>query len=120
MKKTILFVDDEEINLFVLAKRFEADYTVLTANNAIDAMGIIEKENANLNALISDLKMPDMSGLEIINKMQPHLNDVPCFLLTGYDHNAEIESALENKVIVKLFKKPFNYNEISSTLKEYL
>lgn len=120
MKKTILFVDDEEINLFVLAKRFEADYNVLTANNAEDAMRLIEGEKGTLDALISDLKMPDMSGLEIIHKMQPCLEDVPCFLLTGYDHNAEIESALDNKIIEKLFKKPFNYNEISSTLKEYL
>lgn len=120
MKKTILFIDDEEINLFVLAKRFEEDYVVLTANSALDAIEIIQNEKERLDAVISDVKMPDMSGLELIEKTQDNLKDIPCFLLTGYDNNEEIEKALHNKTVEKLFKKPFNYHEISNTLSEFL
>lgn len=120
MKKTVLFVDDEEINLFVLSRRFEEDFDVLTANSAEEAMQIIRTNQGNLHALISDLKMPDITGLEMIEKAKETLKDVPCFLLTGYDYNEEIEKALNDKVITKLFKKPFNYNEINDTLKELL
>ena len=120
MKKRVLFVDDEEINLFVLSRRFEEDFEVLTANSAEEAMQLIQDNQGKLHALISDLKMPDITGLQMIEKARDILKDVPCFLLTGYDYNEEIEKALNDKVITKLFKKPFNYNEINDTLKEYL
>lgn len=120
MKKRVLFVDDEEINLFVLSRRFEKDFDVLTANSAEEAMKIIEDTRGSLHALISDLKMPDITGLQMIEQVRDALEDVPCFLLTGYDYNEEIEKALDNKTITRLFKKPFNYNEINDTLKEHL
>lgn len=120
MKKTILFVDDEEINLFVLERRFEIEYNVLTANSATEALQKINESKGSLDALISDLKMPDMNGLQVIEKAKDSLIGVPCFLLTGYEINNEIDEALQSKKIERLFKKPFNYNEISNTLKEYL
>ena len=120
MKKTILFVDDEEINLFVLSRRFETEYTVLTANNVQDAIDIITTNNGPVHALISDLKMPEMSGLQMIDQCKEQLNGVPCFLLTGYDTNPEIEEAISSNKIRQLFKKPFNYNEISNALKDSL
>jgi len=120
MKKRVLFVDDEEINLFVLSRRFEEDFEVLTANSADEALKIINENEGKLHALISDLKMPDTTGLQMIEEAQSSLKGVPCFLLTGYDYNEEIEKALKDRVITKLFKKPFNYNEINDTLKELL
>lgn len=120
MKKTILFVDDEEINLFVLSRRFESDFNVLTANSADDGIKVIKDHDGSLSALISDLKMPDKSGLEMIEEVHDLVKEIPCFLLTGYDINKEIEKALDDGVITKLFKKPFNYNEINNTLQEYL
>lgn len=113
-------MDDEEINLFVLSRRFEEDFEVLTANSAEEAMQLIHDYQGKLHALISDLKMPDITGLQMIENARESLQGVHCFLLTGYDYNEEIEKALEDKVITKLFKKPFNYNEISDSLKEYL
>jgi len=118
MKKTILFVDDEEINLFVLSKRFQQDYEVLTANTVEEAIHLIE--NKEIHAMISDFKMPEMTGLEMIEKAKKHLQNVHCFLLTGYDNNPDIDAAINSNTITKLFKKPFDYNEISRTLKEYL
>ncbi len=120
MKKTILFVDDEEINLFVLSRRFEEDFNVLTSNSSIEAIEIIKNSNGNIHALISDVKMPEMTGIQMIEKVKEHLIDVPCFLLTGYDNHEDVEKALANQQVKKLFKKPFNYNEISETLKEHI
>ena len=120
MKKTILFVDDEEINLFVLQRRFDPDYNVLTASCAEDAIKIISEQKDHLDAVITDLKMPEKSGLEIVQEMKEDLKGIPCFLLTGYDYNPEIENAINSGAISRLFKKPFNYNEISMVLKEFL
>ena len=120
MRHTILFVDDEIINLFVLEKRFESDYNVLTAESGQDALRIIEENKGTLNAIISDLRMPEMDGLQLIDKAKPNLVDIPCFLLTGYDRNKQIEDAISSKKVVYMFKKPFDYNEIDSVLKETL
>lgn len=120
MKSTILFVDDELINLFVLEKRFETDYNVLTAESAEDALRIVEENKDSLQAIISDLRMPGMDGLELIDRIKPNLLDIPCFLLTGYDFTDQIGDALKSSKISHLFKKPFDYNEIDSKLKEIL
>ncbi|WP_420317210.1 response regulator [Ekhidna sp.] len=120
MRPTILFVDDEIINLFVLEKRFEGDYNVLTAESGEEALKKIEENKENISALISDLRMPGMDGLQLIDKIKPSLIDIPCFLLTGYERNEQIEGAISSKKVVYMFKKPFDYNEIDSVLKDTL
>ena len=120
MKKTILFVDDEDVNLFVLSRRFEDDFNVLTCNSALQALSLIEEEKDAIHALISDVKMPEMTGLQLIEKAKKILKDVPCFLLTGYDNHESIERAIKENQVVQIFKKPFNYNEILDTLKSHI
>lgn len=120
MSRTILFIDDEVINLFVLKKRFEAEYQVLTAESAEDALVTIEENKESLGAIISDLRMPGMDGLQLIEKVKPDLVDIPCFLLTGYDRNEQIEHAISSQKIQQMFKKPFDYNEIDTALKNSL
>ena len=120
MKKTVLFVDDEEINLFVLSRRFEDDFNVITSNSSLEAIQLIKENEGKIHALISDVKMPEMTGIQMIEEVQEFLKNVPCFLLTGYDNHEAVDRALENKQVVKLFKKPFNYNDISETLKSHL
>ncbi len=120
MKPTILFVDDEVINLFVLKKRFEGDYEVLTAESGEDALEVISKNKEALNAVISDLRMPGIDGLELIGQVKPTLPNIPFFLLTGYDYSPEINEALESGLITSTFKKPFDYNTINRKLQESL
>lgn len=117
-KKQILFVDDDEINLFVLKRNFQEDFDVLTAPSGTDAIEVIEQQKGKLHALITDMGMPDITGLEVIEKMKSELSGVPCFLLTGYDRNPEIDAALAAQTIQKVFKKPFNIPEIKEALIE--
>ncbi|SNS46605.1 Response regulator receiver domain-containing protein [Ekhidna lutea] len=120
MRRTILFVDDELINLFVLEKRFEKDYDVLTAQSAAEAFEKISENQNRIDAIISDLRMPEMDGLQFINKIKPALLDIPCFLLTGFDSDEVIEKSIELKKIQHAFRKPFDYGEIDRMLKEVL
>lgn len=120
MKKTILFVDDEEINLFVLQRRFEDAYEVLTASSAKDALDIIQQQKDVLSAIVSDLRMPEMSGAELIKEAQAILPEIPCFLLTGYSLDAEPVKGIASHEIKKVFKKPFDYNEIHQELQAHL
>lgn len=120
MKKTILFVDDEEINLFVLQRRFGDAYDVLTASSAKDALEIIAMQKNEISAIISDLRMPEMDGSELLKEAQVIIPGIPCFLLTGYSLNADPVKGITSEGIKKVFKKPFDYNEINNELQSYL
>ncbi|WP_420576621.1 response regulator [Ekhidna sp.] len=120
MRRTILFVDDELINLFVLEKRFEGEYNVLTAESGEEALEKIKLNKGSLDAIITDLKMPGMDGLQLINQVKPAIINIPCFLLTGFERMEQIDMALSTEKIQHMFKKPFDYEEIDSKLKESL
>lgn len=119
MKKTLLFVDDEEMNLFILDKLFAKEFEVLTANSAKEGLLLIKEEAGNIDAVITDLKMPETTGLQMLKEAADLLNDVPKFLLTGYNHHHEIEEALANKTIDGVFKKPFDFNQMKDALVEH-
>ena len=120
MKKTILFVDDEEINLLILERIFGEFYSVLTANCGESAMRIIKENSDKISAIISDMKMPGMTGIELFEQMRSTLGNTPCFLLTAYDYSDEIDKALHEKLILKRFSKPFDVQEINSTLQQFI
>ncbi len=118
MKPTILFVDDEIINLFVLKKRFENDYDVLTAESGEEALEIIKENETRIRAVISDLRMPGIDGLVLINQAKEILPNTPFFLLTGYENNEQINQALMSGLIADSLKKPFDYEIIHRKLQD--
>ncbi|MBK8806922.1 MAG: response regulator [Bacteroidales bacterium] len=109
--KTLLYVDDEEINRELFQLTFESKFNVVTAHSGNDALKIINT-TPQINAIVSDMKMPGMNGIEFIKKAKNSLPDVPCFLLSGFDLNDEIKNALNEKVINHFFSKPMRINEI--------
>lgn len=116
MKQRILFVDDEEINLFIMTKRFENNYAVSTVNSPLDALKILETASNEIKVVITDLRMPDMDGLEFIAKAKELYPSICFFLLTGYEYNEEIDIAVKNGNVTKLFGKPFDFDEMNKAI----
>jgi response regulator RpfG family c-di-GMP phosphodiesterase len=118
-KITILYVDDEPINLFLFRQIFEKKYNVITAESGYTGLNLIEK-NPNINIVISDMKMPGMNGIEFIQKAKQLYSNIHYYILTSYDINPEIDNALKTGLIDKCFQKPFNLQEIESAISERL
>jgi CheY-like chemotaxis protein len=116
---SVLYVDDEEINLMLFRELFKNKYEVLTAESGIKALDILEKQS-NIDVVISDMKMPLMNGLEFISKARQKFNAVLFFILTGYEISSEIEKALQDGLILKYFQKPFKRVEIDSEIQKHL
>lgn len=116
--KTVLFVDDEEMNLFILNRLFSNDFNVITASSAAEGLEVIRDLTEEIDALVTDLKMPEVSGLQMITEAGDLLKDKPRFLLTGYNYHAEIDEALASNKITGVFKKPFDFEEIRKILQE--
>ncbi len=114
--KTVLFVDDEEMNLFILNRLFSTHFNVITAGSAAEGLEIIQEQVDEIDAVITDLKMPEVSGLQMIIEAEELLKDKPKFLLTGYNYHSEIDEALAANRITGVFKKPFDFEEIRRVL----
>ncbi len=116
-KPKLLYVDDESVNLMLFEINFRDKYQVLTADNALKGLALLD-ENKDIAAVISDMKMPHMSGIEYIRKAKDRYPAIPYFILTGYDVTDEIQEALDRGLILKCFQKPFNIIEIASSVEE--
>jgi len=116
-KITILYVDDEPINLFLFSQIFERQYKVITAESGYAGLNLIEK-NPNIYAVISDMKMPGMNGIEFIQKAKELYSNIHYYILTSYDITPEIDEALKTGLIDKYFQKPFNLQEIEFAITE--
>jgi response regulator RpfG family c-di-GMP phosphodiesterase len=115
-KPTILYVDDEEINLFIFERSFEKKFKVVTAHSAKDALNILGGNETVIDILISDMRMPVMNGIELINKAKEHHPKIMYYILTGFEFNSDIEEACESNLIKKFFKKPINVQEIETSI----
>lgn len=116
MSKTkILYVDDESINLMLFEANLKKKYQVLTAMDGLSGLELISKNN-DIKAVISDMKMPAMNGLEFVAKAIRLLPDIYYYILTGFEITEKIQESLNNGLIRKYFKKPFNMNEIFTEL----
>jgi two-component system, response regulator, stage 0 sporulation protein F len=118
-KLKIMYVDDEELNLQLFELNFNRKYEVITAESGISALNLLE-EHLDTIIVISDMKMPTMTGIEFIQKAKVKYPDIKYYILTGYDITNEIQEALDTKLIVKYFRKPFDINEIENAIRTIL
>ena len=83
MRETILVVDDNEINRDTLRFAFEDSYNVLEAENGLEALKIIDSQK--ISAVLLDLTMPVMDGIEVLEKMNESgkIVHIPVFIITG-------------------------------------
>jgi len=115
----ILYVDDEELNLQLFEINFQKDYEVFIADNGYNGLKILEK-NPDTMVIISDMKMPKMNGLEFIKTAKEKFPEKKYFILTGFEITEDISQAIENGLIVKYFRKPFNIKDIKSSINQVI
>jgi YesN/AraC family two-component response regulator len=115
----ILYVDDEPINLQLFEINFRKKYRIITAENGPEGLEKLE-ENPDTVIIISDMRMPYMSGLEFIIKAKEKYPDKKFYILSGFEITPEIRAALDSGLILKYFNKPFNIEEIDASIVEII
>jgi two-component system, response regulator, stage 0 sporulation protein F len=114
-KLTVLYVDDEPLNLMLFEKVFRFKYRILTARSGEEGLNKIA-ENKHIHVVLSDMKMPGMTGIQFIRQAKERYPERICFVLTGYEITDDIAEALENKIIDGYFRKPYNFIEIDNAI----
>ncbi len=115
---TILYVDDEQSNLRIFRLSFKRHYNVITANNGYEAIEILKKENVDL--IITDQKMPEMTGTELLEKTLENNPDMIRIILTGFSDIQSIVKAVNKIGIYKYITKPYDQGELKITLDKAL
>ncbi len=115
MKPSILIVDDDKSIRDNLAKYLSVDYTAHTAANGREAVRELA-EISDIEVVLSDMKMPGMDGLELLEKVREDNKDVVVILITGF---STIESAVEamRKGAYDYLTKPIDLNKLEITIK---
>ena len=114
-KTTLLYLDDEPINLYIFEINFKKNYNVITCKSGFEGLSKLE-ENPDIEIVISDMNMPGMNGLEFIKKAKEKVPAIIFYILTGYEITPEIRKALDEKLVSRYFRKPLNAEEIRSSI----
>ncbi|MCC8409309.1 response regulator [Mucilaginibacter sp. UR6-1] len=115
-KITVLYVDDEEHNLFSFKAVFRLKYNVLTAISGDDALKILAEKPVQV--IVTDQRMPEMTGVQFLENILEKYPDPMRILLTGYaDMNAVIDAVNKGKIFHYL-NKPWNEEELDATIQK--
>ena len=113
-KITILYVDDEENNLFSFKATFRIKYNVLIALSGDEALKILEANRVHI--IITDQRMPEMTGVEFLEKVLERYPDPMRILLTGYADMGAVVDAVNKGKIFHYLAKPWNEEELDITI----
>lgn len=112
----ILFVDDEERILRSLAMQFRRQYQVLTESDPLRALQRLREEPVHI--LVSDQRMPQMSGAQLLAQAREIAPDTLRILLTGYSDLDAAVDALNSGGIFRYLTKPWDQQEMAFTLRQ--
>lgn len=114
---SVLYVDDEPINLKVFELGLRNRFTIHTALSGFEGLEILRKE-PDIMAVVSDMRMPAMDGLEFIEAAKKEFPNLVYFIYTGYGIGDRIAQALDDKLLQNYFRKPTSFNDIAATIVE--
>jgi eukaryotic-like serine/threonine-protein kinase len=115
-KAKLLFVDDEERILNALRSVFRGHYNVFTASSGPEAMEFMKRFHPHV--VISDQRMPEMTGVEFLRQVKDIAPHTVRILLTGYSDLASIVGSINDGEVFRFISKPWDNAEIQKTVGE--
>ncbi len=104
-KRAVLFVDDDEAVLRSLQRGLlDESYNKLFAKSSKEALEVLKREKVNV--IVTDMRMPEMTGLELLRIARKEYPDITGLVLTGYEQDTELQTAVKQGEIFKLIPKP--------------
>jgi len=115
--QTVLFVDDELNILKALQRLLRSEpMNVVCASRGSEALELLDKTNAQV--VVSDQRMPEMSGVDFLAQVRERRPDVVRMMLTGYTEMDVAVEAINRGEIYRLITKPWNDDELRATIRQ--
>lgn len=117
MLKRILFVDDETQILRSITRLFmDTEYEVLTAESGADALDLLEVEQVDV--IVSDMKMPKMTGYELLSQVKKRFPNVVRIILSGFSDERIVFDALQKNIAKLYILKPWENTVLINTIEK--
>ncbi|MBV6647656.1 MAG: histidine kinase [Cyclobacteriaceae bacterium] len=115
----VLYVDDEEGNLNYFRSAFRREFEVLTANSGAEGLEILDK-NRDLPLILTDQRMPQMSGVTFLMQSINLVPNAMRILVTGYSDMETVINAINHGHIYYFINKPWSYDEMRIVIQRAL
>ena len=117
---SILLVDDEKATLEVTNMILtQSGHKVLAVNSPGEALELFRKSPRAFDLVVSDLTMPEMTGIKLASEIYASRPELPVILMTGYSKDID-ENEMKKSNIVRILKKPVRLNTMISTIDEVI
>lgn len=113
-KAKLLFVDDEERVINLLRMMFRAEYEVFTTTSGHEALQIVAQHR--IDVIVSDQRMPQMLGIELLGEVRKRSPGTMRILLTGYSDLSAIVGSVNDGEVFRFINKPWDHEEIKGTI----
>ncbi len=115
----LLIIDDNQELLAALYQFLsEKKYDVVSASDGLDGLKLLEAEKQRFDLIITDIVMPNISGVAIISIVKKKYPETPVIAITGWGEHPE-KLAVEAQADLVL-EKPFDLNELDDLIKDLL
>ncbi len=116
---TVLFVDDEENILSSLHRLFRREgYKLLQASSGNEVLQLLETEQVDM--VVSDQKMPGMTGVEVLKRVRDLQPETRRMLLTGYSDVDAVIASINEGQVHRFMMKPWDDAQLKLTVRELL
>lgn len=112
----LLIIDDEVEITKALARQFRRKYNVFSTTDPIEGLQIMEKEN--IQVVLSDQRMPGMTGVDFFSRIKDKYPDALKLILTGYTDIEAVIGAINEGQVFRYVKKPWNPAELDTIISE--
>ncbi|MEI8247009.1 MAG: CHASE domain-containing protein [Lentisphaerota bacterium] len=120
-KGRVLFVDDEPAAVkFIFTMLSKLGYTTETTNSPTEALELFNRNPVHFDLIITDLTMPDMSGIELAKAIHEKNSGLPIILMTGHGKDLDYAIPPEDYGIRRILKKPVKINILASAIDEII
>jgi signal transduction histidine kinase/class 3 adenylate cyclase len=116
-KPKILLVDDEASNLELLHRTLYRDYEVFQASNGLQALEILAQDQ-EIAVIVSDQRMPLMSGTELLSVTATQYPDIIRIILTAYTDVEDLVEAINSGKVFKYVTKPWKTDELRTLVSQ--
>src|ERR1700742_4720368 len=118
MEIGVLYVDDEINNLNSFKAAFRRDFEIFTASSAKEGRKILDSNE--IGVIITDQRMPGMTGIEFLESILPIYPDTIRILLTGFSDMNAVMDAINRGQVYKYLVKPWQNDELKMYIENAL
>ena len=112
----VLYIDDEPINLNLFYMAFRKDFEIFQAQSPLEGLKLFNENE--IDVLVTDQKMPHMTGIEVIKEIKKQNPEKNCILLTAYYDPEFLYDPEFQSLVFKYLEKPFKKEQMKELIQE--